>query len=72
MKRIVQIFLALVVTFSLLVGVFQLAPDSWVNVGWNSGVSASAPQGEHFAACTLCGLKVDPGVFPNVGWNSRI
>lgn len=72
MKRIIRISLAIVVTFTLLIGMFQLAPDVWLNVGWNSGVSASAPQSQHIAGCTLCGLIADPGVSPYVGWNSGI
>lgn len=72
MKKLVQISLAIVLTFTLLIGVIQVTRDVWINVGWNSGVSASAPQGEQFALCTLCGLKVDPGVSPYVGWNSGI
>jgi hypothetical protein len=71
MKRIVQILLALVVTFSLLIGVFQLSRDVWTNVGWNGGVSASAPQSEQFAACTRC-VVPDPFDTPNVGWNSGV
>ena len=72
MKKIVQISLAIVLTFTLLIGVIQVTRDVWINVGWNSGVSASAPQAEQLALCTLCGLKVDPGVSPYVGWNSGI
>lgn len=72
MKKIVQISLAIVLTFTLLVGVIQVTRDVWINVGWNSGVSASAPQAEQFAGCTLCGLIVDPGDSPSVGWNSGI
>jgi hypothetical protein len=71
MKKIVQILLAIVVTFTLLIGVFQLTRDVWTNVGWNGGVSASAPQSEQFAACRLCAVP-DPFVFPSVGWNSGV
>jgi hypothetical protein len=72
MKKLVQISLAIVLTFTFLMGVFQLTRDVWTNVGWNSGTSASAPQGEQFAGCTFCGLLGDPGVTPYVGWNSGI
>lgn len=72
MKKVFQISLAIVLTFTLLMGVFQVTRDVWIYVGWNSGVSASAPQAEQFALCTLCGLIVDPGVSPSVGWNSDI
>lgn len=72
MKKFVQISLAIVLTFTLLLGVIQVTRDVWINVGWNSGVSASVPQSQQFALCTLCGLKVDPGVSPSVGWNSDI
>lgn len=72
MKKIVQISLAIVVTFTLLMGVFQFTRDVWINVGWNGGISASAPQSEQVALCTLCGLTIDPGVSPAVGWNSDI
>lgn len=71
MKRIVQILLAIVVTFTLLIGVFQLTRDVWTNVGWNGGVSASAPQSEQFAACGLC-VVPDRYVSPSVGWNSGV
>lgn len=70
MKKIVQISLAIVLTFTLLIGVIQVTRDVWINVGWNSGVSASAPQSQQVALCTLCSLVVDPGVSPSVGWNS--
>jgi hypothetical protein len=66
MKKLFQISLMLVVTIVLMAGAIQLAADSWMDVGWNSGVSASAPQGERFAACTLYGFIADP----DVGWNS--
>jgi hypothetical protein len=72
MKKFVQISLAIVLTFTLLIGVIQVTRDVWINVGWNSGVSASAPQSQQLALCTLCGLIVDPGVSPSVGWNSGI
>lgn len=73
MKKLVQISLAIVLTFTLLIGVIQVTRDVWINVGWNSGpTSASAPQSEQFALCTLCTLKVDPGVSPSVGWNSGL
>lgn len=72
MKKFVQISLAIVVTFTLLLGVIQVTRDVWTNVGWNSSPSASALQGEQLAVCTLCGLTVDPGVSPSVGWNSDI
>lgn len=73
MKKLVQISLAIVLTFTLLIGVIQVTRDVWINVGWNSGpTSASAPQGEQFALCTLCTLNVDPGVSPSVGWNSGL
>jgi hypothetical protein len=72
MKKFVQFSLAIVLTFTLLIGVIQVTRDVWINVGWNSGVSASAPQSQQVALCTLCGLIVDPGVSPSVGWNSGI
>jgi hypothetical protein len=70
MKRIVQISLAIVVTFTLLIGVFQLSRDVWTNVGWNGGASASAQQSEQLAVCRLC-VAPNPYVTPYVGWNSR-
>jgi hypothetical protein len=72
MKKLVQISLAIVLTFTLFVGVIQVTRDAWTNVGWNSGASASAPQGEQFAGCTLCLQLTDDYDNPNVGWNSRI
>lgn len=71
MKKFVQISLAIVLTFTLLIGVIQVTRDVWINVGWNSGVSASAPQGEQFAGCGIC-LLPDRYVSPSVGWNSDI
>lgn len=72
MKKIVQISLAIVVTFTLLIGVIQITRDVWMNVGWNSGASASVPQSEQFAGCTSCLRLPDGYVSPSVGWNSGI
>ena len=72
MNKFLQISLAIVVTFTFLLGMFQLTSDAWINVGWNGGISTTSSRNVQVADCTLCGLKVDREVMPYVGWNSGI
>jgi hypothetical protein len=70
MKKLFQISLMAVVTIALVAGAIQFAVDTWIDVGWNSGVSSVPTQELQLAACKSC-VQVDPEVTPYVGWNSK-
>lgn len=71
MKKLSRILLVIAVIMTLAAGVFQLAPDLTINVGWNSRIGSTPSQSLPLVACTFCTLPGSDAT-PDVGWNSRI
>lgn len=69
MKKLIQISLVVVIAITLVAGLV-LAPDVWVNVGWNTRSNSAQSQSLQVAGCNFCKVA-PPDVLPNVGWNTR-
>jgi hypothetical protein len=72
MKKFVQISLAIVVAFSLVIGIIQLVPDVTTNVGWNGRYGTTQSESLQVAGCNSCILLPGSETAPNVGWNSGV
>lgn len=69
MQKIIKISLVVMLVVALVMGIFQLAPDILINVGWNTGASMAPSQGLQVAHCNTCGV-LPPYDTLSVGWNT--